>query len=246
MSVQKHKLPANTFLKCSVFYYQRRVPTDLRKHYKTSKVTLSLKTKDARSAGKAARKLSHDLEQHWLDLRLKDYDKIPVANSLYAVSNQLLMSEAKQQYLDVKGIGRTEKFESTCNRCIGYLFDVVSDKPLDEYKASDAIAFRDSLARRGLLPVTIKKVFATVKVVHNFATKENGLECLRRHNECMCCSYASHFNDNINYRARLDANDVIWWCIMVSDVGCDYFRLRCFKHTNIGFCAGAICNIFQY
>ena len=176
MSVQKHKLPANTFLKRSVYYYQRRVPNDLRKHYKTNKVTLSLKTKDAKSAGKASRKISHEFEQYWLDLRLKDYDKLPIAQSFYAVSNQLLMSEAKQQYLDVKGIGRTEKFESTCNRCIGYLFDVVSDKPLDEYKASDAIAFRDSLARRGLSPVTIKKVFATVKAVHNFATKENGLD----------------------------------------------------------------------
>jgi integrase len=86
------------------------------------------------------------------------------------------MSEAKQQYLDVKGIGRTDKFEATCNRCIGYLFDVVNDKPLGEYTASDAIAFRDSLARKGLSPVTIKKVFATVKAVHNFATKENGLD----------------------------------------------------------------------
>ena len=81
MSVQKLKLPANTFLKRSIYYYQRRVPTDLRKHYKTSKVALSLKTKDARCAGKAARKISHELEQHWLDLRLKDYDKIPIANS---------------------------------------------------------------------------------------------------------------------------------------------------------------------
>jgi len=98
MSVQKLELPANTFLKRSVYYYQRRVPNDLRKHYKTSKVTLSLKTIDARNAGKAARKISHELEQHWLDLRLKDYDKIPIAKSLYAVRNQLLMSEAKKQY----------------------------------------------------------------------------------------------------------------------------------------------------
>jgi len=58
MSVQKLKLLTNTFLKRSVYYYQRRVPNDLRKHYKTNKVTLSLKTKDARSAGKAARSYS--------------------------------------------------------------------------------------------------------------------------------------------------------------------------------------------
>ena len=190
MSVQKLKLLTNTFLKRSVYYYQRRVPNDLRKHYKTNKVTLSLKTKDARSAGKAARKISHELEQHWLDLRLKDYDKIPVANSLYAVSNQLLMSEAKQQYLAVRGKGRTEKFVTTCNRYINYLFKVVNDKPLDEYTASDAIAFRDSLAKRGLSPVTIKKVFATVKAVHNFATKENGLDITNPFTGCVMQSRA--------------------------------------------------------
>lgn len=53
---------------------------------------------------------------------------------------------------------------------------MVNDKPLDEYTASDAIAFRDSLAKRGLSPVTIKKIFARIKAVHNFATKENGLD----------------------------------------------------------------------
>jgi len=42
--------------------------------------------------------------------------------------------------------------------------------------AADAIKFRESLAKRALSPVTIKKAFATIKAVHNFVTKENGLD----------------------------------------------------------------------
>ena len=66
MSVQNHKTPVNTFLKRGVFYYQRRVPIDLLKHYKTKKITLTLRTKDARHAGKAARKITCDLDNYWL------------------------------------------------------------------------------------------------------------------------------------------------------------------------------------
>ena len=176
MSVQNHKTPVNTFLKRGVFYYQRRVPIDLLKHYKTKKITLTLRTKDARHAGKAARKITCNLDNYWLDLRLKSYESLPLANTLYEVPNRLKMSDAQAQYLEVKGNGRTDKFVATTNRYMSYFLDVVHDKYLDDYTSADAIKFRESLAKRALSPVTIKKAFATIKAVHNFVTKENGLD----------------------------------------------------------------------
>ena len=176
MSVQNHKTPINTFLKRGVFYYQRRVPVDLLKHYKTKKITLTLRTKDARHAGKAARKITCDLDNYWLDLRLKSYESLPLANTLYEVPNRLKMSDAQAQYLEVKGNGRTDKFVATTNRYMSYFLDVVHDKYLDDHTSADAIKFRESLAKRALSPVTIKKAFATIKAVHNFVTKENGLD----------------------------------------------------------------------
>ena len=44
------KINRYTFLKNGIWYFSRRVPTDLRKHYKTHRIVYSLRTKSIRDA----------------------------------------------------------------------------------------------------------------------------------------------------------------------------------------------------
>ena len=39
-----------TFNKNGIWYFSRRIPTDLRKHYKTSRIAYSLRTRSVRDA----------------------------------------------------------------------------------------------------------------------------------------------------------------------------------------------------
>ena len=51
-----------------VFYYGRRVPHDVRKHYASSRISFSLRTKSPRSAARAASSVTWRLEDYWLEI----------------------------------------------------------------------------------------------------------------------------------------------------------------------------------
>ena len=69
MKTFKH--PKYTFIKNNIFYFSRSVPVDLRCFYSKPRIVQSLRTKSASSATKAAKMLSHKLDDYWLNLRLK-------------------------------------------------------------------------------------------------------------------------------------------------------------------------------
>lgn len=67
------KNPSYTYTKRNFFYFSRAVLKDLRDHYKTNRIVISLRTKSAYRANIASRNLSAKLEDYWLGLRLKGY-----------------------------------------------------------------------------------------------------------------------------------------------------------------------------
>ncbi len=103
-----------TYRKDGIYYLQRYVPEDVRQHYKTNRISFSLRTKLARDAMALARSASAKLEAYWHSLRLA-YGEVP-AQHLVALRDQgqrgagkveqslgLSLAEAGEMYLRLKG-----------------------------------------------------------------------------------------------------------------------------------------------
>ena len=63
-----------TFLKDGIWYFSRRVPADLRRHYRTGRIAYSLRTKSIRDARVRAMSDATKLERHWHILRISSDD----------------------------------------------------------------------------------------------------------------------------------------------------------------------------
>ena len=63
-----------SFTKNGIYYFERRVPTDLSKHYDTRKISYSLRTRSVRVAATRARRAADQLDEYWYHLRCKDAD----------------------------------------------------------------------------------------------------------------------------------------------------------------------------
>ncbi len=59
------------WFRSGVFYFIRRVPGDVRWHYKSDRVCLSLRTKSMPIAARLAASINQRLEDCWLGLRLQ-------------------------------------------------------------------------------------------------------------------------------------------------------------------------------
>ena len=71
----RNKYAANhVLLRDGVFYYVRRVPSDLAEHYSVKRLCFSLRTKSYKSAIHASKSASQRLEDYWLGLRLQKID----------------------------------------------------------------------------------------------------------------------------------------------------------------------------
>ena len=57
------------YTKRGIYYFSRRVPRDLKAHYKQSRISLSLGTKSQKVAEARARILVTKLEEDWISLR---------------------------------------------------------------------------------------------------------------------------------------------------------------------------------
>lgn len=143
-----------TYKKGRVFYYSRRVPSDLRTYYSKPRIVQSLRTKSLSIAEKASLMLTARLEECWLGLRIKKV-KIPAVHLLTdsghnAQSDLPDIRMALNEYLRLKGEGRDKYFYSLTNRNVGYLIDFIGIRALDLYTTADAAKFRDWLEDKRL------------------------------------------------------------------------------------------------
>ncbi|WP_370726556.1 DUF6538 domain-containing protein, partial [Nereida ignava] len=68
------KLNSYTFNKNGIWYFSRRVPADLRRHYRTNRIAYSLRTKSVRDARIRAMSDAAKLDRHWHILRISSED----------------------------------------------------------------------------------------------------------------------------------------------------------------------------
>jgi len=174
------RYPTYTYMKGRVFYYSRKVPSDLRGFYSKPRIVLSLRTKSQSVAEKASLLMTARLEEYWLSLRMKKLDVPGMQHINVSLtgheSNQPTLTDALDLYLELKGHGKDHLFHNLTNRNIGYLLDCLGNRPLDLYSTADAAAFRQYLVDKRMASSTVKRVFSTIKAIVNLAISEKGLD----------------------------------------------------------------------
>ena len=167
----RNKYASNhVLLRDGIYYYLRRVPYDLTDHYQVKRLCFSLKTKSLSHANRSAKSVSQRLDDYWLGLRLQKMD-IPAMSVLKTHDvadddNSPLLSEALALYLRLKGVGKDKVFIRTGERNVGYVIEVLGDRPIASYASSDAAAFRDWLLAKGMGVKTVKRVFSSIRALH--------------------------------------------------------------------------------
>ena len=177
------KINSFTFKKDGIWYFSRRVPADLKLHYKTGRITYSLRTKSIRDARVRAMSDAAKLDRHWHILRVSS-DDLPGKHLLAGAGHMTAdqpsadyssFRAAVAIYLRLKGHDRPPTFEAAVHRSCGYLIDCCGMKNLKDYVRSDATKFRDYLFNKGLNGASVARIFGTVRAVINLALSEFGL-----------------------------------------------------------------------
>ncbi|HIF58985.1 MAG TPA: integrase [Rhodospirillales bacterium] len=167
-----------------IYYFCRRIPEDLKSYYKQEKITLSLRTRNPKSARIKSASLASQLEEDWLTLRWRSKDA-PLRRFLRNQTSEAriescapLLSEAREIYLKVKGQDRPHTFSSAVERATNNLINLIGDKPIDTYSRSEANLLRDSFFERGLSRGSVDRMFSTIRAVINFTAKEIDLPAI--------------------------------------------------------------------
>ncbi|MBF5078584.1 MULTISPECIES: DUF6538 domain-containing protein [Paracoccus] len=169
-----YKLAPHTFIKEGVFYFVRRIPVELQKHYTSNKIAYSLRTRSVAVAAARAVRAASQLDEYWFHLRAQDSElpgkhmlrlnmskqaASPQPDEPSLTNNQLKLSECVATYIRLKGCGKPETFRRAAERSCGYVIDVCGDKGLSDYTRKDANAFRDALVARGMAGSSITRIF---------------------------------------------------------------------------------------
>ncbi len=119
--MSENKTAPFTFQKDGIFYFIRRVPGDLRRHYSSGRISYSLRTRSRSVATARATQAACKLDEFWFHLRSKDADlpgkhmlKQGLAQSSSVLiadpvnSNMPKFSEGVLTYLTLKGTSKSE------------------------------------------------------------------------------------------------------------------------------------------
>ena len=172
--------PHHVMNRAGIYYYVRRIPADLKKHYSVKRLCFSLRTKSHSQAMRTASSVNQRLEDYWLGLRLQRME-IPAMHVLRqdneVPDDSPILSDSCDLYLRLKGLGKDKVFWRTANRNIEYVIKVLGDRPIASYTSAEAAKFRDWLMEQGMGMKTVKRVFATVRAIVNLSISEEGLDC---------------------------------------------------------------------
>ena len=167
------------FIKRGVYYYSRRIPSDLRSYYKTHRIVFSLRTTCSNAAATLAQSASHKLNKAWTTMRLQD-EGIPGELNLHSYvqdkpTESIFLKDATSFYLNQKGKNRSITFRRGVERAVGYVIHISGNKLIEQYNRTDANRLRDYLLERGLVGSSITRTFTTVRALFNFSYNEQGV-----------------------------------------------------------------------
>ena len=164
------------YQKRGFYYFSRRVPKELHHCHAKHRIVLALNTRSRAKALKYAQVICQRLDERWLPMRLDamGFGNV-IANDVRAVAAPTL-SEATQQYLQLKGMGKAKTFHQAAFRNAGTVIEICGDRVVTEYRTTDAGQVRDALINRGLNVLSVRRSFTTIKAIINLAIAEHGLE----------------------------------------------------------------------
>jgi integrase len=158
------------------YYFSRRVPKELHHCHAKHRIVLALNTRSRAKALKHAQVICQRLDERWLPMRLDALGLGNViANDVKAVAAPTL-SEATQQYLQLKGMSKAKTFHQAALRNAGTVIEICGDRVVTEYRTTDAGQVRDVLIDRGLNVLSVRRSFTTIKAIINLAIAEHGLD----------------------------------------------------------------------
>ena len=225
--------PQYTFVKDSIYYFQKTIPVDVQHHYTSKRISFSLRTKSRRNADTAAKLIASKLDSYWLTLRLNMID-VPAAHLLKTSytsvipSNAPTLTESLDLYLKLKGVGRSDYFFTTARRNMDYVVQCLGCRPIDQYSSSDAATYRDWLVEKGLSSNSVKRIFSSVKAILNLAISELGVDSknpfagvyLPSRNDAKKRRPLSAKSLRSLQAACMDADDDLRWLVaLISDTG---------------------------
>ena len=168
--------PSYLFTKRDVYYYSRRIPPNMRAIYGKKRLVVSLGTKSLNEGLSLSHALTVKLDMLWGE------DK-PIPNSLDVLvakveprKREPRLSEARDSYLGIRGVGKPKTFERAAMRNIEAVISLIGDLKLTHYTTLEAAKVRDALLARGLTVLSVRRMFATINAVFHFAIGEYGLD----------------------------------------------------------------------
>jgi integrase len=170
------------YQKRGVYYFSKQVPCDVRQHYKRAGIVLCLKTKSVSCANRMCDSILQRLHDYWLSLRLSAMP-LPAAHLVHDsngrghLSSGPTLSEARDAYIKLKGVGKDKTFIRGASRNVDVVIKHLGDKPIDAYTSADAAALRDAMLEKGLSIASVKRNFSTIRSIINLTISEQGLDC---------------------------------------------------------------------
>ena len=162
-----------------IYHFIRRIPVDLRSHYRSDRICLSLRTKSAAIACRAADSISQRLDDYWSGLRLQKMD-VPALHLLISNDDNKhdspTLKEAVDAYLLLKGGVTNPVFVRTARRNGRYVIAALGNRPITAYSSADAAKFRDYLFENGLSLGSVRRIFGSVRSIINLVMREQGIE----------------------------------------------------------------------
>ena len=125
---------AYTFQKRGIYYFSRRVPSDLKDLYKVERLTYSLKTRCPKLAQTQVKEALHKLEWYWNKVRMDK--ELPCSQFLVSAAKtqsnylRIKFTEAARLYLKIRGKNRGVAFEKSVLRANRYIIGSIGNKDL--------------------------------------------------------------------------------------------------------------------
>jgi integrase len=167
-------------VRSGIYHFVRRVPADLQQHYRSDRVSISLRTKSASAASRSAVSISQRLDDYWHGLRLQKMDvpalHLVIDDDADVPDNSPTMMEAVDIYLRLKTEKQTPTFIRAAKRNGRYVAEALGNRPITSYSSSDAAAFRDHLFDKGLSLGSVRRIFGSVRSIINLVMREQGIE----------------------------------------------------------------------
>ncbi len=158
-------LPTHLICYKKHYYYQAKVPVDLKKHFSCTFIKRSLKTSDLHQAKTLLVAMEYDIHRAYTMLRTgmlpediirRVVDGIRPSRHKAAVVKGKLLSEVIKQYVAEKESGWTYKTKLEVNGCLKLVVDVIGNLEINAIHKQTVLDFRAKLMK---LPANMYKCY---------------------------------------------------------------------------------------